>query len=198
MKAKSVLIFSFLLLANVGALFYATRINQSFGSFELLANILIVTGATIIFRGVAMSKEERDELFKIGDEDKHFYVSKEEFLLFKIELMKKLGAPQASINKKDYELQITRANPPLRFSNKKLSSLFLEAEDFAEAGTLLVVLGTVLLMFISHVSKIHEEQEKEAERVKIEQSSKKSCMANESNKIESSAKNSKDEIKKSD
>ncbi|MGK5028801.1 hypothetical protein [Janthinobacterium sp. MDT1-19] len=188
MKAKSVFIFSFLFLANIVALFYAVRVNQSFSSFELLANIIIITGATIIFRGVAMSKKERDELFEIGSDDKHFYVSKEEFLRFKIELMKKMDAPQGALDKKDHDLQMLLANPPKYFSNEKLSSLFLEAEDFAEGGTLLVVVGTLLLMFLSNFSKIHEEKEKILEKSKMEQSSGKSCIATQVQTIDSAKK----------
>jgi hypothetical protein len=140
---------------------YAAMLRyQSADIAEILGDLVIIAGALLIARGVVLSKERRAWHFSFRDEQKKsptVYVDLDAVKLQQLWLVRQLisGKPYAQIeatllNELSTAGYNVAVSPPEAPSVKRLrpldiSDALLEASEYGEAGTLLVVIGTVWL-----------------------------------------------------
>lgn len=144
---------AFSTLAAIGCLitFICTK---DFLWLELLGNSVLVIGALTIANGVLLSNLERDVLFKSKNQKTRYYATQESLLRVQIELME-LKQGDTTELKKELDEYIKRNPSSIRFSY--LASVLIRASDLAEAGTILVVTGTLLLALMVFIKTTHPE-----------------------------------------
>lgn len=121
---------------------------------ELLANSILVIGALTIANGVLLPDRERDVLFESKNKNVRYYATQESLLKIQIELME-LKQGDTTELKKELAEHIDQRPSSIRVSY--LAGVLIRASDWAEAGTILVVAGTLLLALMGVLKATHPE-----------------------------------------
>ena len=163
------IIYSTFLTAFAVSLFAACTIKSG-ESVDIIANVLIVFGAIIIARGATLPKSSIDKLFSIRNANsKDDYAHRTNLLSLQIELinlMEKLLTPGDEDFRANLLVENRRRANELREEIKKsneeslsqdaIAALFIDTSDKAGGGTILVIVGTTILIIKALVAVFTE------------------------------------------
>ncbi|WP_446326738.1 hypothetical protein [Burkholderia pseudomallei] len=132
---------------------------------DLLANLVIISGALLIANGAVLSRRKRKALYDLINQEEQTptrAIREREFLEFKLEVMENLYSQSASLHSEKREQMLGEIENLRRridglpkdsrqLAQKYLASVVIDASDNTEAGTLLIVIGTLGLAAIKLV-----------------------------------------------
>lgn len=132
----------------IGATFFyylfAVFVAKTGDSFEGLADLLLISGGILIAGGATVSDKKRQTMLAIVKQEQEMIVTKIELLKMKIFLARKLEAPDWKLEELEYQLEKISDNK--YFTQSHLAKIFIETSDKTSAGTILLTMGTIILL----------------------------------------------------
>jgi hypothetical protein len=139
---------------------------------DLLANLVIISGALLIANGAVLSRKKRNVLYDLIHREEQAptrTIKEREFLEFKLEIMENLYSQSGSLHSGKRKQMLDEMEgirkridklpkDSKQLAQKYLASVVIDASDNTEAGTLLIVIGTLGLAAIKLVEMVVHHQ----------------------------------------